>query len=57
MNHFSLIKKHNTADFSEYKDHAEANEYSGCEYFLNKQKYIQRTAKMTPKKVGQFVTL
>lgn len=57
MNHFSLIKKHNTADFSEYKDHVEANEYSGCEYFLNKQKYIQRTAKTTPKKVGQFVTL
>src|SRR5690606_27148604 len=39
------------------KEHAEANEYNGCEYFFRKQKYIQRTAKITPKKVGQFVTL
>lgn len=29
----------------------------GCEYVYNEFKYIQRTSKVTPKKVGQFVTL
>ncbi len=57
MDHFLLITKHNPGNFSDYKEHAEANEYNGCEYFFSNQKYIQRTAKITPKKVGQFVTL
>lgn len=40
-----------------YKIHEEALEYGGCEYTFDGLKYIQRTAKVTPKKIGQFVTL
>ena len=40
-----------------YKEHTEANEYGGCEYQLKGKKYIERTSKNTPKKIGQFVTL
>lgn len=40
-----------------YKRHIEASDYSGCEYTFKGIKYIQRTAKVTPKKSGQFVTL
>lgn len=39
------------------KFHDEAAEYEGCEYTLGRHKFIQRTAKVTPKKDGQFVTL
>ena len=55
--HFLLIKDNNSGRVSEYNNHLEANEYNGCEYFLKDQRYIQRTAKLTPKKIGQFVTL
>jgi hypothetical protein len=55
--YFLLIKAANSGSYSEYHDHLEAIEYSGCEYCLNNQRYIQRTAKVTPKKIGQFVTL
>ena len=55
--HFLLIKEANTGSFSDYHDHLEANEYSGCEYRFKNLKYIQRAAKVTPKKNGQFVTL
>lgn len=35
---------------------AESKEYDACRYQLNGFKIISRTAKRTPKKVGQFVT-
>lgn len=35
----------------------ESIEYSGCSYTFNKKNFVQRTAKITPKKIGQFVTL
>jgi hypothetical protein len=34
----------------------ESQEYNACQFQLNGQKIISRTAKITPKKVGQFVT-
>lgn len=54
---FSLIKLENNKVFSKYKEHSEASEYGGCEYYFDNSKYIQRTSKTTPKKIGQFVTL
>jgi hypothetical protein len=35
----------------------EAKKYCGCRYNISEFKVIQRTAKVTPKKIGQFVTL
>jgi hypothetical protein len=34
----------------------ESQEYNACQFQLNGQKIISRTAKITPQKVGQFVT-
>ena len=34
----------------------EGREYSACEFSLNNKKVICRDAKITPKKIGQFVT-
>lgn len=36
--------------------HNESKEYSACSFLLNENKIIFRKAKITPKKVGQFVT-
>lgn len=55
--HFLLIKNANSGKYSSYQEHNEANDYYGCQYCYNGNKYIQRTAKITPKKIGQFVTL
>ena len=40
-----------------YKEHPEAAKYDGCEFKIDNRKYIFRTAKVTPKKIGFFVTL
>lgn len=42
--------------FSEFKVEAESTAYAACRFTLNGQKIISRDAKLTPKKVGQFVT-
>ncbi len=34
----------------------EGKEYDACQFELNGKKIISRTAKITPKKIGQFVT-
>ena len=34
----------------------ESQEYDGCEFVLDDKRIIFRTSKITPKKVGQFVT-
>ena len=39
-----------------YKKEEEGQEYDACQFELNGLKLISRTAKITPKKVGQFVT-
>ncbi len=54
---FLLIQKANRGRLSKYRNHPEANEYGGCEFYLEGLRYIQRTSKVTPKKIGQFVTL
>ncbi len=40
----------------DYKTHAEGKEYHAAQYRLNDYHIIYRKAKITPKKVGQFVT-
>ncbi|MGB0428886.1 MAG: MepB family protein [Bacteroidia bacterium] len=39
-----------------YRAETESREYDACRYELNGLKIISRTAKITPKKAGQFVT-
>lgn len=34
----------------------ESQEYDGCEFLLDERKIIFRSSKITPKKIGQFVT-
>tara|TARA_R110002051_G_scaffold107681_1_gene180582 strand:- start:1761 stop:2255 length:495 start_codon:yes stop_codon:yes gene_type:complete len=41
---------------SDYKLESESNEYAACQFNLNELKIISRSAKITPKKIGQFVT-
>ncbi len=36
---------------------SESKDYQACSFYLNDQHVICRTAKITPKKVGQFVTI
>ncbi len=44
-------------DFSELKIQKESNEYEACSFLLNNKLVIYRTAKITPKKIGQFVAV
>ncbi len=58
--HLSLIKV-NIYDkcglsISAFKKEVESKEYDACRFELNGLKVVSRTAKVTPKKVGQFVT-
>ena len=39
-----------------FKNERESKEYDACRYELNGLKIISRSAKITPKKIGQFVT-
>jgi hypothetical protein len=43
-------------EISEFKLELESKEYDACQFELNGRKIIHRNAKITPKKVGQFVT-
>ncbi|MFK7786205.1 MAG: MepB family protein [Crocinitomicaceae bacterium] len=43
-------------EISHFKKEREGAEYSACQFELNGSKVICRTSKITPKKVGQFVT-
>lgn len=45
------------SNITSYQKHPEASDYDGYEFILNNKKYIHRKAKITPKKIGQFVTL
>ncbi|WP_405207319.1 MepB family protein [Aquimarina sp. LLG6339-5] len=40
----------------DYVNEPESQEYCACRFKLNGQNILSRTAKVTPKKVGQFVT-
>lgn len=50
---------YNSSDFkiSELVFSKESSEYSACQFQLNSTKTLFRVAKITPTKVGQFVTL
>lgn len=41
---------------SDYKTEAESKEYDACQFKINGLNVISRSAKVTPKKTGQFVT-
>ena len=43
-------------EITKYKNETESEEYDACRYLLNELKIIYRKGKITPKKVGQFVT-
>ncbi|MFI2742743.1 MepB family protein [Zhouia sp. PK063] len=43
-------------EISDFKTEAESKEYSACRFHLNGLNILSRNAKITPKKVGQFVT-
>ena len=43
-------------EISDFKTETESNEYGACRFELNGLNIICRNAKITPKKVGQFVT-
>ncbi len=40
----------------DFKDEIESKEYAACQFKINGLKVLSRNAKITPKKVGQFVT-
>ena len=56
MNELKKMQENNDKRFECFEKHFESEEYSGCEYTFNDYKCIQRTAKLTPKKTGLFVT-
>jgi hypothetical protein len=39
-----------------YNKNVESKEYNACSYTIDGLNIIERTAKVTPKKIGQFVT-
>jgi hypothetical protein len=41
---------------SNYQQELESTDYKACSYIIDGEKIIERTAKSTPKKIGQFVT-
>ncbi|WP_411824444.1 MepB family protein [Leptospira sp. 'Mane'] len=43
--------------FTGYLNEAESKEYGACSFKLNESFITSRNAKITPKKIGQFVTL
>ncbi|MFT5889959.1 MAG: hypothetical protein ACI9Y7_000047 [Dokdonia sp.] len=43
-------------EISDFKLEPESKEYDACRFTLNRRNVISRNAKITPKKVGQFVT-
>lgn len=44
-------------NLTNYKEEPESREYYACRFNLNKMNIISRNARITPKKIGQFVTL
>ncbi len=52
----ALIYDRCSLAISNYFNELEGEEYDACQFELNGMKIICRTSKITPKKVGQFVT-
>jgi len=61
MNYTEIIKEtvYNccSLQLTNYILNKESQEYFACSYLLNEKRVISRTAKITPKKIGQFVVL
>jgi len=53
----NLVFKPCGLDFSNFEKELESQEYSACNFKLDKQNIKFRVAKITPSKIGQFVTL
>ncbi|WP_108869847.1 MepB family protein [Aquimarina aquimarini] len=43
-------------EFSDFKNESESTEYHACRFKINTFHIVCRNAKITPKKIGQFVT-
>ncbi len=54
---FKLVQKINSDGFLNQRKDPEASNYQGLEYLFKNKKYLQRTARQTSKKTGQFVSL
>lgn len=52
----SEIYNKSTLEFDNFQYESESKDYSACRFTINGRKIINRNAKSTPKKVGQFVT-
>ncbi|MBB6462703.1 MepB family protein [Flammeovirga kamogawensis] len=48
--------KKQLSNFNQFTIDKESTEYNGCSFFINEKKIIYRDSKITPKKIGQFVT-
>ncbi|WP_420580171.1 MepB family protein [Reichenbachiella sp.] len=62
MSHLLSLLRTNWFDAFELKissfiQEAESQEYGACRFEINGKKVISRNAKVTPKKIGQFVTV
>ncbi|WP_018343582.1 MepB family protein [Cytophaga aurantiaca] len=44
-------------EFKNFQQHTESTEYAACSYELNGNKIEHRCSKITPTKIGQFVTI
>jgi hypothetical protein len=44
-------------NISNYETETESKDYAACRFYLSGRQIISRNAKITPKKMGQFVTL
>ena len=53
----NLVFKTCGLDFSNFDTELESQEYCACNFQLDKQKVKFRLAKITPTKIGQFVTI
>ncbi len=52
----SIVSESVNFRFSSYKIESESKEYDAARFELNDKRIVYRKAKVTPKKVGQFVT-
>ena len=57
MEVISFLKKHTELDFSDVIISPEGTEYYAASFKVSRRQYIFRSAKVTPKKIGLFVTL
>lgn len=56
LEQFKRLLNNNNYEIRDYKVEPEGKAYAACQFTLNRNRIICRTAKQTPKKIGQFVT-